>query len=182
MSQSSASTTSLTRSISATKTIERSHASTVVSSASPSETTMESSEYYPPGQSYNDGSGYAGAGTVNDNNGGGAGRSDAFMGNDVGAQIGVIAAVVVVAICLFIGLVVYYFQRKKQWEKEVKRRSALPPNAKLMVTKSGEVKLADRSSTASKVGLEELEKGGIKVPAIEGERKPNVFNMLLGKF
>jgi hypothetical protein len=142
---------------------------------------MESSEYYPPGQSYDDGS-YGSSNTIDDSDGGGAGKSDAFMGVDVGAQIGIIAAVVVIAIAIFIGMVVYYFQRKKQWEKEVKRRSALPPNAKLVVTKTGEVRLADRSSTASKVGLAELEKGGIRVGAIEGERKPGVFKMLLGKF
>jgi hypothetical protein len=143
---------------------------------------MESAEYYPPGQSYDDGGYGSSSNTIDDSDGGGAGRSDAFMGVGVGAQIGIIAAVVVVAIAIFIAMVVYYFHRKKQWEKEVKRRSALPPNAKLVVTKTGEVRLADRSSTASKVGLAELEKGGMKVGAIEGERKPGVFKMLLGKF
>lgn len=104
------------------------------------------------------------------------------MGVGVGAQIGIIAAVVVVALALFIGIIVYYFHRKKQWEREVKRRSALPMNAKIIVNRRGEVKLADRSSSASKVGLEELEKGGHKVTAIEGEVKPGVWKMLLGKF
>jgi len=161
--------------------------SSVVSSAPTSSKTRESTEYYPsgPGISYDDDDAAGtvrGSQPVSDSNGGGAGNSDAFMGVGVGAQIGIIAAVVVVALALFIGIVIYYFHRKKQWEREVKRRSALPMNAKLVVGRRGEVMLADRSSTASKVGLEELEKGGHDVKAIEGEVKPGVWKMLLGKF
>jgi len=134
--------------------------------------------------SYDDPSQGGGDATIaNDKNGGGAGKSTAFMGVGVGAQIGIIAAVVVFAIALFVGTVVYYFHRRKQWEKEVKRRSQLPPNAKLVWNKkTGEVSLADRSSSASRMGLEELEKGGHKVGKIEGEVKPGFFKMLLGKF
>lgn len=118
-----------------------------------------------------------------DRDGGGPGQSTAFMGGALGAQIGIIAAIVVLAIAMFIGIVIYYFRRRKQWEREVKRRSALPPNAKLVVDKkTGEVRLADRSSTASQVGLAELEKGGHKVGQIEGEVKPGFFKMLLGRF
>jgi len=158
-------------------------ASSVVPSATPSE-TREASEYYPsePGFSYDDEGTVGNTQQVSDSDGGGAGNSDAFMGVGVGAQIGIITAVVVAAIALFIGIVIYYFRRKKQWEREVKRRSALPMNAKIIVNRRGEVKLADRSSSASKVGLEELEKGGHKVKAIEGEVKPGIWKMLLGKF
>ena len=156
--------------------------SSTVSAPVPSE-TRESSEYYPTddGQSYDTQPGDVGYHS-NDSDGGGVGKSDAFMGAGIGAQIGVIVGVIVVAIILFVGIVVYYFRRKKQWEREVKRRSALPMNAKIIVTKKGEVKLAERSSTSSQVGLEELEKGGHKVGNLEGERKPGIFKMLLGKF
>lgn len=118
-----------------------------------------------------------------DSDGGGAGRSTAFMGGALGAQIGIIATIVVLAIAMFVGIIIYYFHRRKQWEREVKRRSALPPNAKLVIDKkTNEARLADRSSTASKVGLAELEKGGHKVAQIEGEVKPSFLKMLMGKF
>ena len=142
--------------------------------------TVESGAYYPNGGGSNDDSMLP---QGSDSEGGGAGRSTAFMGGALGAQIGIIATIVVLAIAMFVGIIVYYFHRRKQWEREVKRRSALPPNAKLVVDKkTGEVRLADRSSTASQVGLAELEKGGHKVAQIEGEVKPSFFKMLMGKF
>ncbi|CCX07166.1 hypothetical protein FPQ18DRAFT_338572 [Pyronema domesticum] len=158
------------------------YASSVTAAAVPS-STRESSEYFPPGVSYDDPMNLGSTQQNNDANGGGAGKSTAFMGGGIGAQIGIIAAVVLLAIGLFVGIVVYYFHRKKQWEKEVKRRSQLPPNAKLIIDKkTGEVRLADRSSSASRVGAEELERGGLKVGKIQGEVKPGFFKMLLGKF
>lgn len=156
------------------------HSSIVSASSSPTPTTRESAEYYPAGTNYDDSDDPTGLNS--DADGGGAGKSDAFMGGGLGAQIGIITAVVVIALALFIGTIIYYFHRRKQWEREVKRRSALPMNAKIIIGRNGEVRLAERSSTASKVGAEELEKGGHKVPKIEGEVKPNMFNMLLGKF
>ncbi|KAF8243079.1 hypothetical protein K440DRAFT_614656 [Wilcoxina mikolae CBS 423.85] len=166
----------------ATATVKTTEVS-YVASPTPS-STRESSEYFPPGVSYDDPTQAGGDPTIaNDKNGGGAGKSTAFMGAGVGAQIGIISGVVVLAIALFVGTVIYYFHRRKQWEKEVKRRSALPPNAKLVWDKkTGEVSLADRSSSASKMGLAELEKGGHKVGKIEGEVKPGFFKMLLGRF
>ena len=155
-------------------------AATTVSLTVSQSPTRESTAYYPAGSDYDDTD--SDAVTNPDADGGGAGKSDAFMGVGLGAQIGIIAAVVVIAIALFIGIIIYYFHRRKQWEREVKRRSALPMNAKIVVGKNGLVRLADRSSSSSKVGAEELEKGGHKVSKIEGEIKPGFFNMLLGKF
>lgn len=48
-----------------------------------------------------------------------------FMSMSLGAQIGIIVAVVVVALTMFGGAVAYYIRRRKTWEKEMIRRSTI---------------------------------------------------------
>ena len=147
--------------------------------------TLESSGYYPSlggDASYDD---LPTNQAPNNPPKGGEGKSEAFMGIGVGAQIGIIAAVVVVAIALFVGTIIYYFHRRKQWEKEVKRRSQLPPGAKLKVNKKGEVEMISPDSEMALAGGEKL--GGSMTSTtvnavVIGEKKPGVWNMLLGKF
>lgn len=51
------------------------------------------------------------------------GSTSTFMSMNTGAQIGIIVGSIVAALVLLGGLVAYWFKRKRDWEKEVVRRS-----------------------------------------------------------
>lgn len=57
--------------------------------------------------------------------GNGGESKGSFMSMKLGAQIGIIVAVVVVALSMFGGAVWYYLHRRKVWEKEMIRRSTI---------------------------------------------------------
>lgn len=59
------------------------------------------------------------------NKGNGGESKGSFMSMGVGAQIGIIVAVVVAALSMFGGAVWYYLHRRKVWEKEMIRRSTI---------------------------------------------------------
>lgn len=129
--------------------------------------TSESAEYYPstPGQSYGSDN------TGTDSTDGATGKSDNFIDIPLGAQIGIISAVVVVGVAGVIGCVLWYLRRRRQWELDV-RRSTIP---KLAVNSRGEFtvgtngdipvrapKLRAPSSSADSFDDLALEKGNVK--------------------
>ncbi|KAI5778109.1 hypothetical protein EDC01DRAFT_635081 [Geopyxis carbonaria] len=125
--------------------------STPSASASSSEVADDGSEYYPsePGRSYDDDPNAAQS-TVS--TGGNDGSSTTFMSMSMPAQIGIIVAVVFCAVAMFVGSVLYYFYRRRQWEKEVQRRSQLIISKSKPVPKNiSEESLGGRGSTTTTI-------------------------------
>ena len=92
--------------------------------------STESSEYYPttPGQSYdnnNDPNSIIDETKQEENNAGASGKSDTFVNIPLGAQIGIISAVVVVGVAGMVACVLWYLRRRRQWELSG-RRSTIP--------------------------------------------------------
>ncbi|RPB00541.1 hypothetical protein L873DRAFT_1804956 [Choiromyces venosus 120613-1] len=88
----------------------------------------EGTEYYPsvPGQSYDTGPNSLPDETKQEEtNAGAAGNSDTFVNIPLGAQIGIISAVVVVGVAGMIFSVLWYLRRRRQWELSG-RRSTIP--------------------------------------------------------
>ncbi|PWW80722.1 hypothetical protein C7212DRAFT_289693 [Tuber magnatum] len=97
----------------------------------------ESTEYYPsaPGQSYdNDPNALIDETKEEENNEGASGKSDTFVNIPLGAQIGIISAVVVVGVTGMIASVLWYLRKRRQWELSG-RRSTI---ARLSVNAKGE--------------------------------------------
>jgi len=90
--------------------------------------STESSEYYPstPGQSYDsDPNAIIDETKQEENNEGASGKSDTFVNIPLGAQIGIISAVVVVGVAGMVLSVLWYLRRRRQWELSG-RRSTVP--------------------------------------------------------
>jgi len=91
----------------------------------PGATIDDGSEYYPSGSDYSDDQSITSAEDAGQYDGSNDGKAQPFMGLSKGAQIGVIVAVVLVGVTGLGGLVFFYFHRRRAWEKEVARRSAV---------------------------------------------------------
>ncbi|CAZ83366.1 unnamed protein product [Tuber melanosporum] len=100
----------------------------VESSPSPvPDPASEGTEYYPsaPGQSYDDDDPNALIDETKESNEGASGKSDTFVNIPLGAQIGIISAVVVVGVAGMVLSVMWYLRKRRQWELSG-RRSTIP--------------------------------------------------------
>ncbi|CUS12978.1 unnamed protein product [Tuber aestivum] len=133
----------------------------------------ESSQYYPstPGQSYdNDPNAIIDETKQEENNEGASGKSDTFVNIPVGAQIGIISAVVVVGVAGMVASVLWYLRKRRQWELSG-RRSTIPRlsmNARGEFTVGAQGDIPHRAprlrapSPAGSFDDSSLEKGNVK--------------------